>query len=197
MPHQSTHLTCQFQCCANRTLPLQKAPSGISSLIEKFEALSFDSKCSTRLRSPSKMPPEESRERKAAIPILMWNGKTIFGDNISGDTISSTHQDAFITPSETRKKMFTQPRSSIRHQSNSQHIPRTGKARGDFPDFLCNSELRNSKVTTNAQNKLSNENNNQTMKEKIRFFEKCRINSAAFCKFHYLPGILTDMCHPW
>ena len=197
MPRQSTHLTCQPQRCANRTLPLQRAPSGISSLIEKFEVLSFHSKGSTRMRSPFKMPPEESRERKAAVPILTWNGKTIFGDKISGDTISSIHQDAFITPSETRKKMFTQPHSSIWHQSNSQHTPHTEKARGDFPDFPCNSGLQNSKVATNAQNKMSNDNNNQTIKEKVRFFEKCRMNSAAFCKFHHLPGIFTDIFLPW
>ena len=152
MPWQLTHSTCQPPYPVNCTIPVQHGPSGISSLIEKFEGTVSDGKA------------------------------------------NSTHKDVFTAPSKTHYKRLTQPSSSISHQRTVWHGGCINEAQEVFPRFISRSAVKDSKLVTNAENKMST--NKRAIKEKIRFFEGCETNSVAYCKFHLLPRNFTNIFLP-
>ena len=177
MLRQLTHSTYQPRHPADCTIPLQNTSSGISSLIEKLEALSLHISESTWKQLPfnssrsqlrSIMPTRQFRDPKAAIFSSALEAKGRLGCIFSSIGSGSMRQDIFTTPSKASRKWLTPPCLGKSNQSNIWSEVCVVERRDTFPNFISQSELEDSKFVTDAQSDI----HRKTVKEKILFFLK-------------------------
>lgn len=195
---QSIISTCEPGFVRNSTISPEKASESISSLIQKFEALSL---CSDNnlvqqpsLRTPRKVFPQQvlrnaspiqaSLEKKGAIFSPTRRGKGRFGDMVPNSELGSGKGDVFSSPPQRYGRGMNQHESISLYGSYAQHDEYMIQERDSLSNVRRNSELESSQFASRARDRMPSSSRGREIKDKIQFFEESGKNSSGSCKIY-------------
>lgn len=178
----------------NSTITLQNAPLDISSIIQKFEALSRVHTANiTLLQQPLKYPrvllrykapAGPTKEQKAAIFSPTRKARGRFKNLVLDDKDRSWQDKVFNSRSKGDDNMVNQSGSRKLYPD---HI------RSAFPDPTNHHDLESSSVALYVRNRGPSNNIGGTVKDKISYFEGCGGNSTISCEIYLWSWNMADI----
>lgn len=184
---QSTTSTCEPHLLLDSTISPGKASQSISSLIQKFEALSSRAANNTHvrkplLRTPRKLfpqkvqrhisPIEASPEHKGAIFSPTRKGKSRFGGIVPDGDLCSGKGDIFSTGLQGYGRGMNLCGSISLHRGYTRHAECMVPERGSFSNVPRNSKLERAEFTPRTRDRMPSSGRGRQIKDKIRFFEE-------------------------